>query len=66
MTAIQNGADDSDLAVCILHSSFVEPPGFLLVRVLDGLLPEKGVEALFVIAEQELLPLTVERLTELH
>ena len=66
LSAIQNGADDTDLAVCILYSSFVEPSGFLLVRVLDGLLPEIGVEALFVIAEHEMLPLTVERLTELH
>ena len=64
-SAIQNGAEDSDLAVCVLYSSFVEPSGFLLVRVLDGPLPEIGVEALLVIAEQEMLPLTVERLTEL-
>ena len=66
LSAVQKGADDSDLAVCVLYSSFVEPSGFLLVCVLDGLLPEIGVEALFVIAEQEMLPLTVERLTELH
>ena len=66
LCAIQNGADDRDLAVCVLYGSFVETPGFLMIRVLDGLLPKIGVEALFVIAEQELLPPTVERLTELH
>ena len=43
----------------------MEPSGFLLVCARVSF-PEVGFEALFSVAEQKLLPLSVERLAELH
>ena len=61
---VQKGADDHDLAVCVLNSCIVEPSGFLLVCARVSLF-EMGFEALFAVANQELLPLAVERLADL-
>ena len=63
---VQKGADYNDLVVCVLYGCIVESFGFPLVRARRVLLPEVGFETLFAVAEQEMLPLTVERLAELH
>lgn len=44
----------------------MEPSCFLLVCNRTRLLPQVSVEALFAVAKQEMLPLAIEGLTELH
>ena len=65
LRVVQKGADDHDLAVCVLYSCIVEPSGFLLVCAFTSL-PEISVKALLAVAKQELLPLAVERIAELN
>ena len=54
LRAVHEGADDHDLAVCILDCYIVEAFSSLLVCTIGTLLSEISVEALFEVTEKEL------------